>query len=96
MTINDLKAYGANLEEGLSRCMNNESFYLRLVKMIPGDDNFRKLKEALEGYCYRKDGEDTDKSGGLDHISDAAAYLLCYLKPIRRSWGLNRPKVYGF
>ena len=55
-----------------------------------------KLKEALEGYCYRKDGEDTDKSGGLDHISDAAAYLLCYLKPIRRSWGLNRPKVYGF
>lgn len=56
----------------------------------------RKLKEALEGYCYRKDGEDTDKSGGLDHISDAAAYLLCYLKPIRRSWGLNRPKVYGY
>ena len=56
----------------------------------------KKLKEALEGYCYRKDGEDTDKSGGLDHISDAAAYLLCYLKPIRRSWGLNRPKVYGF
>lgn len=56
----------------------------------------KKLKEALEGYCYRKDGEDTDKSGGLDHISDAAAYLLCYLKPIRKSWGLNRPKVYGF
>lgn len=56
----------------------------------------KKLKEALEGYCYRKDGEDTDKSGGLDHISDAAAYLLCYLKPIRRSWGLNRPKVYGY
>ena len=56
----------------------------------------KKLKEALEGYCYRKDGEDTDKSGGLDHISDASAYLLCYLKPIKRSWGLNRPKVYGF
>lgn len=56
----------------------------------------KKLKEALEGYCYRKDGEDTDKSGGLDHISDAAAYLLCYLKPIKRSWGLNRPRVYGF
>ncbi len=56
----------------------------------------KKLKEALEGYCYRKDGEDTDKSGGLDHISDAAAYLLCYLKPIKRSWGLNRPRVYGY
>jgi len=54
------------------------------------------LKKALNGYCYRKDGEDTDKSGGLDHISDAAAYLLCYLKPIKRSWGLNRPRVYGY
>lgn len=56
----------------------------------------KKLKEALEGYCYKDSGEDTDKSSGLDHISDAAAYLLCYLKPIKKSWGLNRPKVYGF
>ena len=49
MTIEELKAYGADADAGLQRCMNNESFYLRLVKMIPGDDNFRKLKEALEG-----------------------------------------------
>ena len=40
MTVNDLKTYGANTEEGLRRCMNNESFYLRLVKMIPGDASF--------------------------------------------------------
>lgn len=56
----------------------------------------RNLKKALDGYCYKDSGEDTDKSSGLDHISDAAAYLLCYLKPIKRSWGLNRPKVYGY
>lgn len=56
----------------------------------------RNLKKALDGYCYKDNGEDTDKSSGLDHISDAAAYLLCYLKPIKRGWGLNRPKVYGF
>ena len=56
----------------------------------------KKLKEALEGYTYKENGEDTDKSSGLDHISDAAAYLLCYMKPIKKSWGLNRPKVYGF
>ena len=47
MTVNDLKTYGANTEEGLRRCMNNESFYLRLVKMIPGDTNFQKLNEAV-------------------------------------------------
>ena len=48
MTINDLKTYGANTEEGLGRCMNNESFYLRLVKMIPGDASFPKLYDAVE------------------------------------------------
>ena len=48
MTIDDLKAYGADTAEGLNRCMNNESFYLRLVKMIPGDPNFQKLYDAVD------------------------------------------------
>ena len=48
MTIDELKAYGANVAEGLRRCMNNESFYIRLVKMIPGDPNFQKLYDAVD------------------------------------------------
>lgn len=48
MTIDDLKTYGANTAEGLTRCMNNEGFYLRLVKMIPGDANFPKLYDAID------------------------------------------------
>ena len=52
MTIDDLKNYGANTAEGLRRCMNNEGFYLRLVKMIPGDPNFRKLYDAVDGGDY--------------------------------------------
>ena len=48
MTIEELAAYGANTKEGLQRCMNNESFYLRLVKMIPGDTNFQKLYDAVD------------------------------------------------
>lgn len=47
MTIDQLNAYGANTEDGLRRCMNNESFYLRLVKMLPGDPNFQKLGQAI-------------------------------------------------
>ena len=47
MTIADLTAYGANIEEGLQRCMDNEDFYLRMVKMIPGDANFGKLFDAI-------------------------------------------------
>ena len=48
MTLDTLKAYGANTAEGLRRCMNNESFYLRLVKKIPGDANFPKLYDAVD------------------------------------------------
>ena len=48
MTIDMLTAYGANTNEGLQRCMNNEGFYLRLVKMIPGDVNFQRLYDAVE------------------------------------------------
>ena len=48
MTIDDLKTYGADTAEGLRRCMNKESFYLRLVKMIPGDANFQKLYDAID------------------------------------------------
>lgn len=55
-----------------------------------------ELKKAFDGYCYKENVNDTDKSGGLDHISDAAAYLICYKMPIKSRWGLNRPKVYGF
>ena len=33
MTIDDLRNFGANVDEGLARCFGNESFYLRLVGM---------------------------------------------------------------
>lgn len=47
LTIDALKAYGANTEEGLARCFNNEAFYLRLVGMGLADANFDRLKDAL-------------------------------------------------
>ncbi len=47
LTIESLKAYGADVQAGLARCMNNESFYLRLVNMELGDKNFEALDRAL-------------------------------------------------
>ncbi len=47
MTIDDLKRFGANTEEGLHRCMGNEAFYIRLVKMMPKDQNFGILYDSL-------------------------------------------------
>ena len=43
MTIAELKALGVDTEQGLTRCMNNEGFYFRLVKMAAADANFEKL-----------------------------------------------------
>ena len=48
MTIDDLKSFGANTEEGIHRCMGNENFYLRLVKMMPKDQNFGILYDSIE------------------------------------------------
>ena len=48
LTIENLRAYGANVEEGLGRCMNNEAFYLRLVNMAADDAGFERLREAVE------------------------------------------------
>ncbi len=48
MTISDLIAFGANTQEGIERCLNNEGFYLRMVKKVPGDANFQKLYDAMK------------------------------------------------
>ena len=47
LTVEMLKNYGADTQEGLSRCMNNEDFYLRLVGMGLSDANFDKLSQAI-------------------------------------------------
>lgn len=49
LTIDSLRAYGANVEEGLGRCMNMEPFYLRLVGMVKDDvdGSFARLKSAM-------------------------------------------------
>ena len=48
LTVEKLREYGAAVDEGLTRCMNNEGFYLRLVKMELQDRNFDLLEQALQ------------------------------------------------
>ena len=47
MTLDDLRAYGANVEEGLGRCMGMESLYLRLAESVKTDEKFAALTDAL-------------------------------------------------
>ena len=48
LTVAALKEFGANTEEGLSRCMNNEAFYLKMVSRAAPDPSFDSLKAAVE------------------------------------------------
>lgn len=48
ITVEGLKEYGAAVDEGLARCMNNEAFYLRMVEKAVKDPAFDSLKNAIE------------------------------------------------
>lgn len=48
LTVEALRAFGADIEDGLMRCMNNETMYLRLVDMALHDVNFDRLVSALK------------------------------------------------
>lgn len=52
LTIKALKDFGADVDQGLARCLGNEALYLRLVNTALNDPSFAKLAEALEQKDY--------------------------------------------
>ena len=60
MTIDALRAFGADVDDGLKRCMNMEAFYLKLVNSLKGDTKPEELKAAVEA-------KDLDKAFELAH-----------------------------
>lgn len=47
LTIESLQKYGADTADGLNRCLNNEGFYLGLVKKFAFENNTEKLASAV-------------------------------------------------
>ena len=45
--IDDLRAYGANVDEGVTRCVGNPDFYLKMVKKAAEDTSIDDLKRAV-------------------------------------------------
>ena len=48
LTIDALKDYGADVSDGLNRCMNNEAFYLKLVNTVIGDTRGEELEKLID------------------------------------------------
>ena len=47
LSVETLRDWGADVDEALVRCLNNESFYLMLVQKAVKDPNFDRLPEAI-------------------------------------------------
>ena len=48
LTLDELRKYGADVDSGMARCMNNEAFYLKLVARSVGDATFEKLRTSID------------------------------------------------
>ena len=48
LTIDALRAYGADVDEGLKRCLGNEAFYLKMVEKAVASFDIGALKAALD------------------------------------------------
>ena len=89
LTIESLRNWGANVDEGLGRCLNNESFYLMLINKGMKDAPFDKLKEAVEA-------GDLDKGFDIAHslkgmTANLALTPIC--KPIEKITELLRSRT---
>ena len=47
LSLDALREYGANVDAGLTRCMNNEQFFFRMIGMLMNDTGVEKLESAL-------------------------------------------------
>ena len=47
LTLQALQDFGANTKEGLTRCLNNEQFYFRMIGLVLKDTSVEKLEKAL-------------------------------------------------
>jgi len=47
LTLEALKEYGANTEDGMKRCMDNRDFYIRLIGKALENKGFKELEDHI-------------------------------------------------
>lgn len=87
LTVEKLKEYGADVEKGLPRCANNESLYLRLVKICIQEITADALGAALKKGDLERAFEVAHKwKGGVNNLAlDPIAAPLCELTELLRT-----------
>ena len=54
LTLEMLRTYGADVDDAMKRCLNNEAFYLRLVNQALQDPAPEQRKAAIETHDLEK------------------------------------------
>ena len=95
LTLESLRAYGANVDEGMTRCLKNEAFYLMLVGKGLEDPNFDRLQRAMAA----NDGEEAFEAAhalkgsignlALTPIFEPVCQLSDALKASRKTEGME-------
>ena len=88
ITIDNLAELGANVGEGVARCMGKEDFYLKLVNMVVADDGYECLKAAIEAHDLEEGFERAHAlKGAVSNVS-----LTPLLEPISEMTELLRDR----
>ena len=89
ITLEQLRAWGADIDDAMPRCLNNEAFYLRLVGKAVEEPAFDRLREALEA-------DDLDKAFEQAHALKGVTGNLALTpidKPVREMTELLRSRT---
>ena len=79
LTVEKLRQFGANVDEGLQRCLNNEAFYLKLVSRFLEDKSFDKLKEEISNGNFEEAFKASHAlKGVLGNLSLTPLYEIIY------------------
>ena len=80
LTIEGLREFGADVDDGVKRCTGKEELYLKFVNRILEDEDFPKLKEAILAKDFQNGFEYAHKlKGKLANLS-----LMPLLAPVER------------
>ena len=93
LTLELLQSYGVNTKEGLSRCMNMEKFYFRMLGMGLKNDSFDKLEKLLaEGNLE----EAFEQAHAIKGVTGNLAITPIYNKIVDITEGLRAKKVLDY
>lgn len=54
LTVKNLKEFGADTDEGITRCLNDEDFYLDLVRSVIPDERLDELEKLIADRDFDK------------------------------------------